>query len=177
MTTDLIERIILDAQGLPELRDDLPRFLSKVRFTDGCWEWMAGRAKAGYGLFHSSSRTRDHRTVSAHRFVYEALVGAIPVGLTLDHLCHNADPNCMGGRACLHRRCVNPGHLEPVTQRINILRGATIPAARARQTHCVQGHLFDEANTHYKRDGTRDCRACNRERARHRTGYYERRSA
>jgi hypothetical protein len=141
-----------------ELLAELERFMSKVYIfgDNGCWEWVAGRAKAGYGLFHSGSRTTSNlKTVSAHRFSYQAFVGSIPKGLTIDHLCRV-------------RCCVNPSHLDLVTQRENVLRGESWPADQAQKTHCIHGHPFDKANTYWKKDGTRDCRGCNRERARRR---------
>ncbi len=91
----------------------------------------------------------------AHRFAYELLVGPIPDGLVIDHLCRV-------------RHCVNPAHMEPVTRWENTLRGGSFSAVAARQTHCVNGHPFDEENTHVDRRGFRRCRACNRERLRRR---------
>jgi hypothetical protein len=86
-----------------------------------------------------------------HRVAYEALVGPIPQGLCIDHLCRN-------------RACVNPDHLEPVTNRVNILRGETIMAANAAKTHCVRGHEYTPENTLINaKTGTRRCAACNRE--------------
>jgi hypothetical protein len=121
---------------------------------DGCWNWTATEQSwgtRGYGRTH----IRGNRGVRklAHRFVYEILVGEIPEGLVLDHLCRN-------------RLCVNPAHLEPVTNRENILRGDGITARQARQTHCKRGHPFDEQNTRrYIWLGTerRSCRACARD--------------
>jgi hypothetical protein len=77
----------------------------------GCWIWM-GTTPDGYGRITIPSRKR---TYLAHRVAYEALVGPIPTGLTLDHLCHNDDLSCLGGERCQHRACVNPDHLEVVT--------------------------------------------------------------
>jgi hypothetical protein len=93
--------------------------------------------------------------VCAHRFAYELFVDEIPDGLTLDHLCRNP-------------RCVNPGHLEPVTQRENTLRGISPVAVNAAKTHCKHGHLLDEANTYMTNAGSRQCRTCNRLRMRRR---------
>ncbi len=87
-----------------------------------------------------------------HRVMYEWAFGRIPSGLVIDHLCRNT-------------RCVNPGHLEAVTSRVNTLRGLSPSAMEAQQTHCIHGHPFDIVNTHYKRDGRRDCRSCNRIRS------------
>ena len=76
------------------------RFWAKVDKTDDCWLWTANRTNAGYGHFWL-----DRRMVLAHRFAYELLIGPIPDGLTLDHLCRV-------------RACVNPAHLEAVTNRV-----------------------------------------------------------
>jgi len=90
----------------------------------------------------------------AHRRVYTLLKGAIPDGLTLDHLCRFTS-------------CVNPDHLEPVTAGENVLRGNTAGGINARKTHCVHGHEFTAANTVlYLTRGrpTRTCRTCQRRR-------------
>lgn len=122
--------------------DDVARFWSKVQKGDGCWEWNASREKAGYGSFRLGERT-----VKAHRYAYELVVGPIPEGLHLDHLCRN-------------RGCVNPDHLEPVTHRTNVLRGAGVTAANARKTHCIHGHEFTPDNIVPLPGGGRKCRAC-----------------
>lgn len=125
------------------------RFWSRVEKTDGCWIWTGGCIK-GYGAFWY-----EGRNVRAHRYAYELLVGPIPEGLTLDHLCRN-------------KPCVNPAHLEPVTVGENVLRSEGITALHARKTACPQGHPYDEANTLVKPSGARACRACAREAARRR---------
>lgn len=79
--------------------------------------------------------------------------GEIEAGLEIDHLCRN-------------RRCVNPRHLEAVPHRENVLRGQSPVAVHAVQTHCVNGHPLDAANTYIKPNGHRDCRTCIRERVR-----------
>ncbi len=117
----------------------------------GCWEWT-GPTLNGYGTAYSPA-AQNRRM--AHRVVYEALVGEIPDGMVLDHLCRNP-------------LCVNPDHLELVTQIENLLRGSgTRAGENTRKTHCKRGHPFDETNTHWHR-GERICRACARERY-HRT--------
>ncbi len=122
-----------------------------------CWP-VAERSvdPNGYGRAR-----RRGRTVLAHRASYEMHVGPIPSGMVLDHICHNQDASCPGGSACLHRRCVNPDHLEPVTQRENLFRSEKTPARiNAEKTTCPHGHPYDAANTYRRRSGARDCRRC-----------------
>lgn len=116
-----------------------------IRRTPDCWEWVGSRSQDGYGVV----TIRDPRKVGryAHRVVYEALVGPIPEGLTIDHLCRN-------------RGCVNPDHLEPVTVRENTLRGVGPTAINARKDRCVRGHLF--ASAKITGTGWRRCEECKR---------------
>ena len=124
------------------------RFWAKVeKHPSGCWNWTGGCTTAGYSTIGLGRRTDGK--IYAHRFAYEALIGPIPPGYTLDHLCRN-------------RRCVNPAHLEPVPKGINILRGEALSSFHARQTHCIHGHPFDLFNTRYYR-GRRHCLTCRRE--------------
>ena len=109
--------------------------------TTGCWLWLGKLHPAGYGKY---------RGKFAHRVSWEQSNGPIPEGLQIDHLCRT-------------RCCVNPDHLEPVTQRENVLRGVGYAAQRAKATHCVNGHEFSPENTGRFRGG-RVCRACKRER-------------
>ncbi|MDX2528009.1 HNH endonuclease signature motif containing protein [Streptomyces europaeiscabiei] len=151
---------------MPAPGDPARLFWAKVDKTGSCWIWTAFTDAGGYGSFHS--RGRKGRTYRAHRYAYELLVGPIPAGLYLDHLCHNEDPTCPGGDNCLHRRCVNPAHLEPVTPRENSLRGVASAALNARKTHCNNGHEFTPENTYAippsksQKHGARACRTCRR---------------
>jgi hypothetical protein len=117
---------------------------------ESCWTWTAPTSH-GYGYLRVNGRRSP-----AHRLAYEALRADIPPGLVIDHLCRNPP-------------CVNPWHLEPVTQGVNVLRGVMIQrgseAGRSR-THCTNGHEFTPTNT-YIRPGTgghRTCRTCNRQK-------------
>lgn len=92
-----------------------------------CWPWKAS-LNQGYGQFWLEGTTKR-----AHRLAYEVLIGPIPAGLTLDHLCRN-------------RACCNPTHLEPVTIGENVMRGDAISARYAARTHCSEGHPLVEGN-------------------------------
>jgi hypothetical protein len=121
------------------------RFWDKVDAYGDCWLWTAYKTPEGYGQFW-----HERRNEGAHRYAYESLVGGIPDGYELDHLCRV--PNC-----------VNPDHLEPVTHRENLLRGPTTISNRLRRrTHCRYGHEYTPENTDI-RPGYRRCRACTKE--------------
>lgn len=110
----------------------------------------------GYGMVRA-----DGRQQLAHRVAWLAQRGPIPEGFDLDHLCHSRSRDCAGGRACLHRSCVNVDHLEPVPHGENVRRG--VVASRVR---CSNGHALTEANTYWKPSGHRQCRRCNNESCR-----------
>jgi hypothetical protein len=114
----------------------------------GCWLWQRYRNRHGYGRVTVPGDGNRF----AHRVVYAQLIGPIPPGLTLDHLCRN-------------RACCRPDHLEPVTQRVNNLRGATLTADNASRTHCPEGHELAPGNlvpSHLRR-GMRKCATCKRQ--------------
>lgn len=112
------------------------RLTSKISVSDGCWQWTAS-LRDGYGQVRFGART-----VSAHRLVYELLVGPVGPGLELDHLCRN-------------RACVNPAHLEQVSHRENVRRGTGRAAQNALKSQCPQGHPYDEVQ-----GGARRCSIC-----------------
>lgn len=117
---------------------------------DGCWHWVGNRNAGGYGrmTFYDGAGRRVY--AYAHRLAYELLVGPIPDGLTLDHLCR------------VHE-CVNPGHLEPVTTGENTRRAGDVV------TVCAAGHPYNEVNTRWRKTGSggrKACRACQRDRMR-----------
>jgi hypothetical protein len=127
------------------------RFWSKVKrgTSTQCWAWQGGKNR-GYGSFFAGSGC-EPRVVPAHRWSYEQAVGPIPTGLTLDHLCRN-------------RACVNPAHLQPVSNRDNVLRGIGLSAQNARKTKCPKGHPLSGKNLYVDPSGRRQCRACRLER-------------
>lgn len=131
-------------------------FWGKVDRTDpkGCWPWLAGKTAGGYGYVWF-----DQKMQPAHRIAWELLRGEpVPDGLTLDHLC----------RA---KSCVNPGHLDPVDHRTNVLRGTSPTAINARRAYCFRGHELTSENTIQRpgRPGVRgECRTCARELGRER---------
>jgi hypothetical protein len=111
----------ISAPRVTVIADMEERFFSHVRKEPGgCWVWTASINGDGYGEFGNGAG----KVVGPHRWSYEHFVEPIPDGLQIDHLCHTRERlTCPGGRGCLHRRCVNPAHLEPVPQKINAERG------------------------------------------------------
>ncbi len=138
----------------PSLED---RFWSKVDKSGDCWLWTGAKSTNGYGNFSSAGRF-----VVAHRVAYELTIGPIPVGLDLDHDCHNKALTCKGGKDCPHTACCNPSHLIPRTHQENLMNSPNVGALTA----CRQGHPFTSENTgvHVNADGSqaRRCRACDR---------------
>ena len=111
--------------------------------TDGCWRWVGKVDPNGYGRAGKGW---------AHRVVYEAVVGPIPDGLQIDHL-------------CCRPLCVNPGHLEPVTPLENFMRGNHPSAISNRSGLCKRGHLLSEHGAYRKGRG-RYCKECRRQQQR-----------
>ena len=126
------------------------RFWAKVKKTPECWLWQGtgvGPVGNKYGQTYINGKP-----IRAHRVAYELLIGPIPDGLVIDHLCRTP-------------LCVRPDHLEAVTHRENTMRGVGITAMNAIKDHCKRGHAFDGENTYKRLDGTRTCRACKRAQA------------
>lgn len=125
------------------------RFWSKVANLGGkgCWPWVGAKTNLGYG---TTSVAR--RTLRVHRLAYSWLIGPIPPGLHIDHLCRN-------------RACVRPSHLEVVTNKVNVRRGVGLTAQNAAKTHCIRGHELSPENIRSRPDRPerRECRICHRE--------------
>jgi hypothetical protein len=119
----------------------IEEFMARVNKTETCWIWEGARITTGYGHVHWGYRGK-HKY--AHRIAYEHFVGPIPVGMHLDHLC--------GVKAC-----VNPSHLEVVTQAENNAR------TWLRRSTCARGHPLDGT-----RPTGRYCKTCAREAGRRR---------
>lgn len=122
----------------------------RIDVTDTCWLWTGAVKDNGYGV-----TSYKGRQWYVHRLVWTIARGDIPKGLQMDHLCRV-------------RNCCNPAHLEPVTQRENLIRGETWARDNAAKTHCPKGHLLEGDNLIVELGKTgreqRKCRTCHNER-------------
>ncbi len=111
-----------------------------VLITENCWIWTGALKEKGYGQVNFNGKNRR-----AHKLFYEHFKGPVPDGLVLDHLCRV-------------RRCVNPDHLEAVTNKVNSERGyfATKPS-------CPKGHPYSGDNLRVAKNGNRFCITCKKE--------------
>jgi hypothetical protein len=138
----------------PRFISVIDRFMSHVeKVTEsGCWIWMGATHNYCYGAFILNGRSR-----AAHRVAYALFKEPIPEGLTIDHLCGVT-------------YCVNPLHLEAVTNAVNAMRAGGIwlaiaasTQARSSKPACVRGHLFTDRNTYRDAAGVRYCRECRKQ--------------
>lgn len=127
------------------------RFWAKVDEPDnqGCRLWTACTTKDGRGRFNPSGNPRY-----AHTWIYEQTIGPVPVGMVLDHECHNRDLACAGGVTCKHRRCMTVEHMTPKTIAENVRAG--VFSRRVQQFCLVEGcerpaKAKGMCGTHYER--------------------------
>jgi hypothetical protein len=139
----VVNRIMNRVQMIPEAR--------------GCWLWEGFETADGYGRVMYDGKSRF-----VHRVMYEAVRGAIPEGLVIDHLCRM-------------RSCCNPDHLEVVTRLVNNQRGIYPPARYSLRDECSRGHRYAESGyytkrVYSKRKGSvvewRICKVCHNDRRR-----------
>lgn len=141
---------------------------------DSCHPWTGSIGSHGYGQLSVGGRPE-----LVHRLVYIVAIGDIPIDdqtgktLVVDHICHNDDLECPGGKGCYHRPCGNPNHLAVKTNGDNRKDSDRLRSRGSFVTHCPKGHEYTEENTQWanqkKKDGTyvknRRCAQCNRDKA------------
>lgn len=113
-------------------------------YESGCSIWTGAPSLKGYGRI-----TIDRRALKAHRLIASLVYGKVPAGMVVDHLCRN-------------RLCVNPKHLEIVTNQVNVQRGL-LNSGRPPRSSCNAGHAYSEDTVCYRSNGlylTRRCRVC-----------------
>tara|TARA_R110002020_G_scaffold10785_4_gene40931 strand:+ start:823 stop:1386 length:564 start_codon:yes stop_codon:yes gene_type:complete len=129
-------------------------FISRyVVAKNGCWNWRGHKSKAGYGMHSNRSKT-----IGAHRVSYVIHKGQIPVGLVVHHVCNNPS-------------CVNPDHLDAITQKENALLSSSPTALNKRKTHCNRGHSLEGEHmklTWQRGSYRRRCTICTRINSRNR---------
>lgn len=141
--------------------DKVEKVFRKVYFDTSCWKYLGSINKDGYGRFNF-----NNREILAHRAIYELFFAEIPSKIVVDHSCHN-NSDCIGGRSCIHRRCVNPKHLVLASISANN-RSGNSTKWQTFKTHCKHGHEFSKENTYLvKKEGkikARQCIRCSRAR-------------
>jgi hypothetical protein len=131
----------LTEEEITKYRD---RLLSKTKIVDGCIEFTGSVQTGGYGQM--GIKGRPYLT---HKLAYEWLIGEVPSGLELDHICRN-------------KKCLNTEHLEPVTHSENLIRrglkGKKIN--KPERTHCRRGHRLTVENIYMRKNGVKQCQIC-----------------
>jgi hypothetical protein len=125
---------LLDRLAAEKIKKLLQRHGHNIDFSHskhGCWEWKGCLDRDGYGR----ASTGGNSDARAHRLFYSTFNGPIQSGLVMDHLCRN-------------RNCVNPDHLEPVTNLINNQRGNHPIQVAKRRGECINGHKLTTKTTY-----------------------------
>ena len=122
------------------------RILDNTKIDGKCWIWQGAVGTSGYGQITGYVGDTKKNLIVHRAFYKETIDSGLPSDLVLDHICEN-------------KLCVNPEHLEPVSQRTNILRGTSPVAVNALKTKCSNGHLLILNNLYISR-GRRECKAC-----------------
>lgn len=137
-------------------RPVIERFMEKTFIIDfqSCVEWKGRLENGGYGVLDIDKGGKE-KPFRAHRWIYEQCFGLIPSGMTVDHVCHN-ESDCLGGKFCPHRKCVNPFHLALKTLGDN---SRSSPNFIGNRTACFRGHPYAEGNFRIT-NGSRVCLLC-----------------
>lgn len=134
-------------------RKEYKRIMSKTLEPNGkgCWNWKGAKVSdEGYGII----RYRGSNTL-VHRLMYELFKGEIKYNLVVDHICNNPS-------------CINPSHLQAITQKENLDRSSlTLSSIAKAKISCVNGHLLEGENLKIDQ-GKRRCATCKREKAKQR---------
>lgn len=124
------------------------RLLDSIGDPARCWDWTGHIGKNGYAY-----ACYNGKGTTAYRAAWMHLIGPIPEGYEVDHLCKNP-------------KCVNPRHLEPVPPYVNNMRSNSPASLAAKKTHCIRGHPFSFENTAIIRrkrgKSDRRCKICHR---------------
>lgn len=124
---------------------NMERYADSIVFEpmSGCWPWIGATYNNGYGRMRQLGKE-----LKAHRVIYKEIKGELDDSMALDHLCRN-------------RACVNPDHLQPVSHRLNCVRGNGPSGLNARKTQCKYGHQLDPVDLDSPTSKRRICVECN----------------
>lgn len=105
-----------------------------------CAIWTRSLSPQGY----PSQISINGQLVRVGRWTYEHYVAPLSTDRVPDHLCRV-------------RACINPLHVEAITDRENVARGIGISARNRQKTHCPKGHPLVAVN---RPERKRHCPIC-----------------